>query len=117
MLDGRELRVQMARYGRPTSPQRRFRGRRRYKSVKSLLTAIFIKHVVGLVHVLDILVLTLGPEEGGAGLGPAVADHTAEAILVQIVRVLGADQDQHQEKRIIQNPSPIANLDQGLGLR
>lgn len=23
MLDGRELRVQMARYGRPTSPQRR----------------------------------------------------------------------------------------------
>lgn len=30
MLDGRELRVQMARYGRPTSPQRRFRGRRRY---------------------------------------------------------------------------------------
>lgn len=29
MLDGRELRVQMARYGRPTSPHRRYRGRRR----------------------------------------------------------------------------------------
>ncbi|XP_023017343.1 serine/arginine-rich splicing factor 2 [Leptinotarsa decemlineata] len=29
MLDGRELRVQMARYGRPSSPQRRYRGRRR----------------------------------------------------------------------------------------
>lgn len=27
MLDGRELRVQMARYGRPTSPQRRGGGR------------------------------------------------------------------------------------------
>ncbi|KAL1498013.1 hypothetical protein ABEB36_008876 [Hypothenemus hampei] len=29
MLDGRELRVQMARYGRPTSPHRRYRGGRR----------------------------------------------------------------------------------------
>ncbi|CAG9773960.1 unnamed protein product [Ceutorhynchus assimilis] len=29
MLDGRELRVQMARYGRPTSPHRRSRGGRR----------------------------------------------------------------------------------------
>ncbi|CAH0564213.1 unnamed protein product [Brassicogethes aeneus] len=29
MLDGRELRVQMARYGRPTSPHRRHRGGRR----------------------------------------------------------------------------------------
>ncbi|CAH1179006.1 unnamed protein product [Phaedon cochleariae] len=29
MMDGRELRVQMARYGRPTSPQRRYRGGRR----------------------------------------------------------------------------------------
>ncbi|CAH1112698.1 unnamed protein product [Psylliodes chrysocephalus] len=29
MLDGRELRVQMARYGRPTSPHRRYGGRRR----------------------------------------------------------------------------------------
>lgn len=28
MLDGRELRVQMARYGRPTSPQTRGRGGR-----------------------------------------------------------------------------------------
>lgn len=43
MLDGRELRVQMARYGRPTSPQRRFRGRRRYKSVKSYLTATLLQ--------------------------------------------------------------------------
>ncbi|XP_044253781.1 serine/arginine-rich splicing factor 2 isoform X2 [Tribolium madens] len=32
MLDGRELRVQMARYGRPTSPHRRYRGRRRSRS-------------------------------------------------------------------------------------
>ncbi|XP_060522486.1 serine/arginine-rich splicing factor 2 [Cylas formicarius] len=32
MLDGRELRVQMARYGRPTSPHRRYRGRRRSSS-------------------------------------------------------------------------------------
>lgn len=30
MLDGRELRVQMARYGRPTSPQRRGGGGNRY---------------------------------------------------------------------------------------
>lgn len=32
MLDGRELRVQMARYGRPTSPHRRYgrSNRRRY---------------------------------------------------------------------------------------
>lgn len=29
MLDGRELRVQMARYGRPTSPQNRRGGRDR----------------------------------------------------------------------------------------
>ncbi|KAF7273039.1 SR family splicing factor SC35 isoform X2 [Rhynchophorus ferrugineus] len=29
MLDGRELKVQMARYGRPTSPHRRYRGGRR----------------------------------------------------------------------------------------
>lgn len=29
MLDGRELRVQMARYGRPTSPQTRRGGRDR----------------------------------------------------------------------------------------
>jgi len=32
MLDGRELRVQMARYGRPTSPYRR--RRRRYNILK-----------------------------------------------------------------------------------
>lgn len=32
MLDGRELRVQMARYGRPTSPYRR--RRRRYNNIK-----------------------------------------------------------------------------------
>lgn len=43
MLDGRELRVQMARYGRPTSPQRRFRGRKRYKSVKFYLTATLLQ--------------------------------------------------------------------------
>ncbi|XP_049826353.1 serine/arginine-rich splicing factor 2 isoform X2 [Aethina tumida] len=35
MLDGRELRVQMARYGRPTSPHRRYRGRRRYSRSRS----------------------------------------------------------------------------------
>ncbi|XP_056640332.1 serine/arginine-rich splicing factor 2 [Diorhabda carinulata] len=34
MLDGRELRVQMARYGRPTSPHRRY-GRRRRGSRRS----------------------------------------------------------------------------------
>lgn len=42
MLDGRELRVQMARYGRPTSPQtrrngggRRDRDRRRYEEIQN----------------------------------------------------------------------------------
>ncbi|XP_019867051.1 serine/arginine-rich splicing factor 2 isoform X3 [Aethina tumida] len=35
MLDGRELRVQMARYGRPTSPHRRYRGRRRSRGRRS----------------------------------------------------------------------------------
>ncbi|KAG5869753.1 hypothetical protein JTB14_018082 [Gonioctena quinquepunctata] len=34
MMDGRELRVQMARYGRPSSPQR-FRGRRRSRGRRS----------------------------------------------------------------------------------
>ncbi|XP_023017342.1 serine/arginine-rich splicing factor 2 [Leptinotarsa decemlineata] len=35
MMDGRELRVQMARYGRPSSPQRRNRGRRRSRGRRS----------------------------------------------------------------------------------
>ncbi|KAL3272979.1 hypothetical protein HHI36_014436 [Cryptolaemus montrouzieri] len=38
MMDGRELRVQMARYGRPTSPHRRFRGRRRSRGADLGLT-------------------------------------------------------------------------------
>lgn len=117
MLDGRELRVQMARYGRPTSPQRRFRGRRRYRSVEFYLTATFINCFVGLVHVLDILVLTLGPEVEGVGPGLAVGGHAVGAIPVQTAKAPEEGLDQHRGTRSIQNPSLKANPDPGLGHR
>ncbi|KOB74730.1 SR-protein, partial [Operophtera brumata] len=44
MLDGRELRVQMARYGRPSSPYRsRYDRRKRFVSIKHLLQWILTK--------------------------------------------------------------------------
>ncbi|KAJ8979215.1 hypothetical protein NQ317_011854 [Molorchus minor] len=70
MLDGRELRVQMARYGRPTSPHRRYRG---------------------LVHVQDILVLALGLRGEEADPDHASAGQTAGAVLVQTAKVPGED--------------------------
>ncbi|KPJ02639.1 Serine/arginine-rich splicing factor 2 [Papilio xuthus] len=59
MLDGRELRVQMARYGRPSSPYRsRYDRRRSIKSAKHFRTY----RVLGLVHVVD-----PGPVRGRSG--------------------------------------------------
>ncbi|KAJ8979207.1 hypothetical protein NQ317_011846 [Molorchus minor] len=63
MLDGRELRVQMARYGRPTSPHRRYRGRRRY---------------------LCLVAEEADPDHASAG-------QTAGAVLVQTAKVPGED--------------------------
>lgn len=42
MLDGRELRVQMARYGRPTSPHRRYGRSYRRRCELKLVTQISI---------------------------------------------------------------------------
>lgn len=42
MLDGRELRVQMARYGRPTSPYRRRRRRYSVQCYSFCLTITFV---------------------------------------------------------------------------
>lgn len=88
-LDGRELRVQMARYGRPTSPQRRGGGgryndrRRRYieKShylFKNTLTCSL--SIYSTVHVQEIVAVAAAV---------VVVEEEEEAVAEEDVRILG----------------------------